>query len=396
MAEFCSNCGSRVEANDSFCDECGAGLHAGAPAASAARSSGQSRFQFLASNTAVWAGLAAVVLLSAIAAAGYFVFLGGRQSLPDMVERISASVVSIDADKPVKAQDGGAQDQSQSDVKLPATKRVKGSGFAIAEDGLIVTCDHVISDAASITVTLSDGTRLDAKTVGRDPRTDLALLKINAKQRIEPLRFGDSEKLRIGDPVVAIGSPFGLGGSVASAMVAGRDRNIGVGPYDQFIQIDTTLHPHNFGGPLLNVNGEIIGVNAALVADKDRQNETGISFSIPSNLAAAIIDQLRQHGRVRRGWLGVQIQSVTDQQAKDWGMSKAQGALVATVTDSGPAARAGVEVGDVISKFAGKTVFKMRDLPRMVAQTSPGTTVDVELNRRGESRSLRIIMGELD
>lgn len=267
-----------------------------------------------------------------------------------------------------------------------------GSGFIIDPAGYIVTNNHVIADADEITVTLANDSRLKAKVIGRDAKTDLALLKVKPDTPLHAVGFGDSHATRVGDWVVAIGNPFGLGGTVTAGIVSARHRDINSGPYDDFIQTDASINRGNSGGPMFNLDGKVIGVNTAIFSPSG--GSVGIGFAIPSNLAKPIIDQLRKFGRARRGWLGVRIQTVTDDIAQSLELDKTSGALVAELTPGGPAEKGSVLVGDVILTFDGKEVGKMRSLPRIVAETAVGERVLVEVWRQSNKVKLNIVVGE--
>ncbi|HEY0835125.1 MAG TPA: DegQ family serine endoprotease [Azospirillum sp.] len=268
-----------------------------------------------------------------------------------------------------------------------------GSGFVIDSSGYVVTNNHVVGEAAEIHVILHDGTRLDAKLVGSDPLTDLALLKVEPKQPLAATRWGDSEKVEVGDWVVAIGNPFGLGGSVTAGILSARARDIQQGPYDEFLQTDASINRGNSGGPLYNMDGEVIGINTAIYSPTG--GSVGIGFAIPSALARPLIEQLKEHGEVRRGWLGVQVQRVTQDIADSLGVDDPKGALVTSVTPGGPAEKAGIKQGDVILRFAGKDIKSMRELPRVVANTPIGKEADVALLRDRQPQSLTVTVGEL-
>ena len=269
-----------------------------------------------------------------------------------------------------------------------------GSGFVIDPSGLIVTNNHVIADADEISVRFRDGTKLSAEVVGKDSKTDIAVLRVKSDKPLISLKWGDSDASRVGDWVLAIGNPFGLGGSVTAGIVSARGRDINSGPYDDFIQTDASINRGNSGGPLFNIDGEVIGVNTAIFSPSG--GSVGIGFAIPSSLAESVVNQLAKYGRTRRGWLGVRIQSVTDEIAEGLGLAESQGALVAGVTDDGPAAAAGIQAGDVILKFDGEKVPEMRLLPRMVAAAEIGEDVPVEVWRNGTVRTLRVKLGELE
>jgi serine protease Do len=269
-----------------------------------------------------------------------------------------------------------------------------GSGFVVSPSGIIITNNHVIEEADEITVTFSDGSKLDAELIGRDPKTDLALLKVSPKKSLPFVPLGDSDKARVGDWVIAIGNPFGLGGSLSAGVISAINRDINAGPYDSFIQTDAAINRGNSGGPLFNMKGEVIGVNSAIISPSG--GSVGIGFSIPSNLAKTVTAQLQNFGETRRGWLGVRIQQVTDELAEGLLLGKARGALVSEISPDGPAEKGGVKVGDVIVKFDGKPVPTMRDLPRIVAETKIDKPVQVEVIRRGKARMLKIVTGRLE
>ena len=268
-----------------------------------------------------------------------------------------------------------------------------GSGFVIDVSGLVVTNNHVIAEADEIMVIFADDTQLPAKVLGRDPKTDLALLKIEPKdKKLTAVSFGNSDTARVGDWVVAIGNPFGLGGTVTAGIVSARHRDISSGPYDDFIQTDASINRGNSGGPMFNIKGEVVGVNTAIYSPSG--GSVGIGFAIPSNLAKPIIAQLKKFGKPKRGWLGVNIQTITEEIAQGLGLERATGALVANLTEGGPAEKAKIQIGDVILTFDGKKVDEMRRLPRIVAETTVGKSVEVEVLRKGKTRKLNVVLGE--
>ena len=283
---------------------------------------------------------------------------------------------------------GGGDDNSP-----PRRGTALGSGFIIDPSGYIVTNNHVIEGADEITVTLHDGTSLKAKLVGHDDRTDVALLKVESPTPLPAVPFSDSDQSRVGDWVLAIGNPFGLGGSVTAGIVSARGRDIRQGPYDDFIQTDAAINKGNSGGPLFNMDGGVIGMNTAIYSPSG--GSIGIGFSIPSNMVKQVVAQLRDFGHAKRGWLGVQIQQVTPDIADGLGLHPARGAMVASVTDDGPAAKAQLHGGDVILKFNGMDVKEMRTLPRVVAETEIGKQVPVVVWRDGKEVTLQASIAEL-
>jgi serine protease Do len=269
-----------------------------------------------------------------------------------------------------------------------------GSGFIIDAGGYVVTNNHVIADADEITVVLQNDVTLKAKIVGRDEKTDLALLKVEFDGDLPFVNWGDSDKTRVGDWVLAIGNPFGLGGSVTAGIVSARARDIHTGPYDEFIQTDASINRGNSGGPMFDLNGKVVGINTAIFSPSG--GNVGIGFAIPASLARPVIDQLRKYGRTRRGWLGVRIQKMTPEIAESLGLKKVAGALVASTTEGGPAAAADIRPGDVILKFDGKDIPEMRKLPRVVAETPVETTTHVVVWRKGKKLKLKVTLGELE
>jgi serine protease Do len=262
----------------------------------------------------------------------------------------------------------------------PHAERIAlGSGFIIDPSGYVVTNNHVVQNADKVTVIFQDDSKHPAKVIGRDTKTDLALLKIDVGHPLPYVSFGDSNAEEVGDWVVAVGNPFGLGGSVSPGILSARGRDIHSGPYDDFLQIDASINRGNSGGPTFNLAGQVIGINTAIYSPNG--GSVGIGFAIPSSLAQPVIDQLKEHGKVERGWLGVQIQQVTPEIAKSLGLPKEEGALIADVTDGGPAAKAGLKQGDVILSFNGHEIGKVRDLPLVVAETPVGQKAAVKVWR---------------
>ncbi|HBR69124.1 MAG TPA: serine protease [Rhodospirillaceae bacterium] len=270
-----------------------------------------------------------------------------------------------------------------------------GSGFIIdAEKGYVVTNNHVIKDADEIRVILHDDESVPAEVVGRDEKTDLAVLKITTDKKLTAVHFGPSEHLRVGDWVVAIGNPFGLGGTVTAGIISARKRDINSGPYDDYLQTDASINRGNSGGPMFDLNGNVIGINTAIFSPSG--GSVGIGFAIPSDLAKPVIDQILEFGRTRRGWLGVRIQTVTDEIAESLGIGNTKGALIASVTPDGPADKAGIKAGDVIIQFNGKEINEMRTLPRAVAETAIDTKADVVYWRDGKEKKTKVVIGELE
>ena len=268
----------------------------------------------------------------------------------------------------------------------------EGSGFFISPDGYAVTNNHVVDHAKSVQVTADDGTIYTAKVVGTDPKADLALIKIDGKNDFPYVKFAEHAP-RIGDWVVAVGNPFGLGGTVTAGIVSARGRDIGAGPYDDYIQIDAPINKGNSGGPAFNVNGNVIGVNTAIYSPSG--GSVGIGFDIPADTAKLVVAELKQHGHVTRGWLGVQIQPVTAGIADSLGMKKAEGAMVDAPQPGSPAAKAGIEAGDVITAVNGTPVKDARDLARQIGMMAPNTSVKVDLLRKGEAKTLTLTLGQL-
>jgi serine protease Do len=269
-----------------------------------------------------------------------------------------------------------------------------GSGFIIDAQGLVVTNNHVVEGAEAIQIHMQDGTVLKAELVGRDAKTDLAVIRVKSDKPLPTVAFGDSDKLRIGEWVMAIGNPFGLGGSVSLGIVSARNRDISAGPYDDFIQTDAAINKGNSGGPLFNLDGQVMGINTAIFSPSG--GSVGIGFSVPANTAKGVIDQLVKYGETRRGWLGVRVQSMSDEIVESMGLPKKAGALVADVTEGSPGKAAGIEAGDVITSFNGKSIKDMKELPRAVAATEIGATVVVEVIRKGKPMTFNVTIGRLE
>lgn len=353
--------------------------------------------------------VAGLVALAMLAVAAQSEARERPDSFADLAERLLPAVVNVSTTQSVKSErmpempqfPPGSPfeeffkeffDRNRPDMP-PRRATSLGSGFIIDSSGYVVTNNHVIADADEITVILHDDTALKAEVVGRDSKTDLAVLKIDAPIKLPALKLGDSDKMRVGDWVLAIGNPFGLGGTVTAGIISARARDINAGPYDDFLQTDASINRGNSGGPMFNMDGEVIGINTAIFSPSG--GSIGIGFAIPSTLAKPVIEDLRKFGRTRRGWLGVRIQSLNEEIAESLGLKEQKGALVASVNDGGPAAKAGLRPGDVILRFDGKEVQEMRRLPRIVAETPIGKSAEVVVWREGKLRSLKVEVGEL-
>jgi len=336
------------------------------------------------------------------------------ESFADLTDKVSPAVVFVTATQMTET---GAGEQSQTPLPFPPGSPLEkffkqfedqfgqmperapqpvtgvGSGFLVDSSGYVVTNNHVIDGAQNIEIKLNDGRTFPAKIVGTDPKTDLGLLKIESDAALPFVSFGDSDQMRVGDWVLAVGNPFGLGGTVTVGIISARNRDINSGPYDDFLQTDAAINRGNSGGPMFNLEGEVIGVNTAIFSPNG--GSVGIGFAIPSNIAKSVVAQLRDRGSVERGWLGVKIQQVTPDLAEAMNLPEAKGALVAEVTKDSPAARAGLRQGDVILRFDGSETAQMRDLPRLVAEVPPGETVPIELMRNGEKKMLNVTIARL-
>jgi serine protease Do len=333
-------------------------------------------------------------------------------SFADIVERVAPAVVNISTtkaiargqlpDMPFPEPPPGSPfedffreffDQDRAPEQMPRRQSSLGSGFVVDPRGFVVTNNHVIAEADEIQVVFNDEKTYDATLVGRDTKTDLALLKIEVDHPLHAVTFADSDSVRVGDWIIAIGNPFGLGSTVTAGIVSARSRDIRAGPYDDFLQVDAPINRGNSGGPSFNLEGKVIGINTAIFSPSG--GNVGIGFAIPSNLAVPVIESLKEDGRVKRGWLGVRIQTVTDEIAESLGLNGAAGALVASVTPDGPAEAAKIEPGDVILEFDRKKIDRMRGLPRIVAETPIGKEVEVNIWRRGEQQTVTVTLGEL-
>jgi serine protease Do len=350
----------------------------------------------------------------------------GPDGIADIAEKVIDSVVNISTSQTVDANKGGGGDrgampqlppgspfeeffddffknrrgggpgkggEKNSDMQPRKTNSL-GSGFIVDASGVVVTNNHVIADADEINVIMNDGTKIKAELVGVDKKTDIAVLKFKPVKPLVAVKFGDSDKLRLGEWVIAIGNPFSLGGSVTAGIVSARNRDISQGPYDNYIQTDASINRGNSGGPLFNLDGDVVGVNTLIISPTG--GSIGLGFAVPSKTVAGVVDQLRQFGELRRGWLGVRIQQVTDEIAESLSIKPARGALVAGVDDKGPAKPAGIEPGDVVVKFDGKDVKDPKDLSRVVADTAVGKEVDVVIIRKGNEETRKVTLGRLE
>ena len=339
------------------------------------------------------------------------------ESFADIVDDIAPAVVNISTSKAVSGGGPGEEafpfpqpppgspfedffreffDRERSPEQAPQTRRTSslGSGFVVDPEGYVVTNNHVIAEADEIQVVFNNDKTYEAELIGKDTKTDIALLKIKGSDGPFPsVEFADSDAVRVGDWMIAIGNPFGLGNTVTAGIISARSRDIRAGPYDDFLQVDAPINRGNSGGPSFNLDGKVIGINTAIFSPSG--GNVGIGFAIPANLAIPVINSLREDGRVKRGWLGVRIQTVTDEIAESMGLSEASGALVASVTSDGPAEQADIQPGDVVLTFDGKKIDRMRGLPRIVAETPIGKSVDVLIWRRGEEVSVQVELGEL-
>jgi len=331
-------------------------------------------------------------------------------SFAELVKKASPSVVNISSEKVIENKGMGQMpfgDQFGEDdpfreffkhffgdqIPKKFKQRGLGSGFIIDSNGLILTNNHVVANAEKIEVTLNDNDNdYEAKIIGRDPKTDLALIKIETNKPLTPLPLGDSEKLNVGDWVIAIGSPFGLGHTVTAGIVSAKYRRIGIGAYDDFIQTDASINPGNSGGPLLNVNGEVVGINTAIFSQGGGGN-VGIGFAIPINMAKDLLPQLKK-GKVIRGWLGVVVQAITPELKDKLDLKDEKGALVSDVTEDSPADKAGLKRGDVIISFDGQKIEEIHDLPYLVATTPVGKRVRIEIIRNGKEEDLEAVITE--
>jgi len=327
------------------------------------------------------------------------------ESFADLAEKLMPSVVNISTTQTIKTSGnplpfefppGSPFEEMFKDFQQPTERKASslGSGFIINSDGTVVTNNHVIQNSEDILIRVGPK-EYKAKVIGADPYADLAVLKIDSKDKFVPVDFGDSDKARVGDWVIAIGNPFGLGGTVTSGIISARNRDINLTRYDEFIQTDASINQGNSGGPLFNLKGEVIGINTAIIAP-GKTGSIGIGFAIPANAASNIIDQLTKYGETRRGWLGVRIQEVTKEIAEVEKLKSPQGALIASVSPKSPATKAGLKPGDIILEFDGKKITKMRELPKAVAGTKVGKNVVLKIWRNKVLISKKLTLGRLE
>ena len=325
-------------------------------------------------------------------------------SFADLAERLMPSVVNISTTTIVTTQSnpfpfqfppGSPFEDMFKEFGAPQERKsaALGSGFIIDEKGIVVTNNHVIQDAEDIIVRLNDEKEFKAKVIGADPLSDIALLQLDSKEKFKPVKFGNSDNARIGDWVIAIGNPFGFGGTVTSGIISARNRSLGLSRYEDYIQTDASINSGNSGGPLFDMSGDVIGINTAILG---RSGSIGIGFSIPSNSAKIVIDQLIEFGETKRGWLGVRIQDVTKEIAEVENLDEPRGALVASVAENSPSKKAGVKAGDIILEFDGKKIQEMKQLPAIVAKTKVGKKVEVKIWRNKKEIIKTIILGRLE
>ena len=300
-------------------------------------------------------------------------------SFADLAEKLTPSVVNISSFSQSETENG--------EGNTPLSESL-GSGFIIDGNGYIITNNHVVDKAESISITLSDDTKTEARVIGKDPKTDLALIKIETKRPLNAVKFGDSDKIRVGDWVLAIGNPFGLGSSVTAGIVSAKSRDIESGPYDSFIQTDASINQGNSGGPMFNLQGEVIGISSAIFSTTGASQ--GVGFAIPANLAGWVISQLKEHGEVKRGWIGIKIQPNTPEIADSLGISANQGVVVSGVTEQGPAQKAGLQAGDIVLSFNRQPIDNTKNLSRLIAETKIGTPAPIEIWRSGQKQPLTV------
>jgi len=331
-------------------------------------------------------------------------FAKGPESFADLAEKLMPSVVNISTTTTVTTQTnpfpfqfppGSPFEDMFKEFGTPQERKsaALGSGFIIDEKGIVVTNNHVIQDAEDIIVRLNDEKEFKAKVIGADPLSDIAVLQLESNEKFKPVKFGNSDKARIGDWVIAIGNPFGFGGTVTAGIISARNRSLGLSRYEDYIQTDASINSGNSGGPLFDMNGDVIGINTAILG---RSGSIGIGFSIPANSAKIVIDQLIEFGETKRGWLGVRIQDVTKEIAEVEKLDEPRGALVASVAENSPSQKAGVKAGDIILEFDGKKIKEMKELPAIVAKTPVGKKVNVKIWRNKKELNKIIILGRLE
>ena len=329
---------------------------------------------------------------------------GVPESFADLAEKLMPSVVNISTTQtvvtnsnpfPFQFPPGSPFEDMFKEFGAPQERKSSalGSGFIIKENGIVVTNNHVIQDAEDIIVRVNGDKEFKAKVIGADPLSDIAVLQLDTNEKFTPVKFGDSDKARIGDWVIAIGNPFGLGGTVTSGIISARNRSIGLSRYEDYIQTDASINSGNSGGPLFDMNGDVIGINTAILG---RNGSIGIGFSIPSNSARIVIDQLLEFGETKRGWLGVRIQDVTNEIAEIEKLDEPKGALVASVADGSPSDKAGIKAGDIILEFNGEKINEMKELPIIVARTEVGKKVDVKIWRNKREITKNVTLGRLE
>ena len=327
-------------------------------------------------------------------------------SFADLAEKLMPSVVNIASTQtirttsnpfPFEFPEGSPFEDMFKEFNQPRERKATGlgSGFIIDSKGIVVTNNHVIQGAEDIVVSVNGSKEYKAKVIGKDPYMDLAVLQIESDEKFIPVSFGDSDKARVGDWVIAIGNPYGFGGTVTTGIISSRNRDIGLTRYDDFIQTDASINVGNSGGPLFDLDGKVVGINTAIIAP-GRSGSIGIGFAIPSNSASKVIEQLIEFGETKRGWLGVRIQVVTEEIAEVEKLEKPEGALVANVSEGSPAAKGGIKPGDIILEFDGKKVDTMRTLPKLVAQTKVGKRVEVKIWRNQQLISKKVLLGRLE
>lgn len=315
-----------------------------------------------------------------IASLGFAAEAGAQfPSFADLAEKLTPSVVNISSFSQSETENG--------EGNTPLSESL-GSGFIIDGNGYIITNNHVVDKAESISVTLSDNIKTEASVIGKDPKTDLALIKIETNRPLNAVKFGDSDKIRVGDWVLAIGNPFGLGSSVTAGIVSAKSRDIESGPYDSFIQTDASINQGNSGGPMFNLQGEVIGISSAIFSTTGASQ--GVGFAIPANLAGWVISQLKEHGEVKRGWIGIKIQPNTPEIADSLGISANQGVVVSGVTEQGPAQKAGLQAGDIVLSFNRQPIDNTKNLSRLIAETKIGTPAPIEIWRSGQKQTLTV------